>query len=133
MRPLVLPAAGLLALFGLAHPISLQAQVAGAPFPNWHHELMPAGGSASRSGGQYRVSDGVLIPGSAARSHAGTGLLIGGIVGAVATTVFLVGFCGDPDTACGADEVGRAVVLIAVPCAAVGTFIGWLVRTEGEP
>jgi hypothetical protein len=133
MRRLVLPAAGLLAVLGLAPPISLQAQVVGVPFPSWHQELKPTWGIASRSGSQHHISHGGLIRGSATRSHAGTGLLIGGIVGAVATTVFLVGFCGDPDTACGADEVGRAVVFIAVPCAAVGTLIGWLVRTEREP
>jgi hypothetical protein len=133
MRRPVLPAAGLLAVLGLAHPISLQAQVADVPFPSWHQELNPAAGRTGGSGSQRHVPGDVLIQGSATRSHAGTGLLIGGIVGAVATTVFLVGFCGDPDTACGADEVGRAVVLIAVPCAAVGTLIGWLVRTEREP
>jgi len=133
MRRPVLPATALLAVIGLADPISSQAQVGGAPFPSWHQELLPAASGASRPGGQYSVPDGVLIRGSATRSHAGTGLLIGGIVGAVATTVFLVGFCGDPDTACGADEVGRAVVLIAVPCAAMGALIGWVVRTEREP
>jgi hypothetical protein len=57
-------------------------------------------------------------------------LLVGGLIGAAATTVFLVAFCSDPDTACGADEVGRAVVIIAVPCAAAGALIGSLVRTE---
>jgi hypothetical protein len=67
------------------------------------------------------------------RSHTGTGLLIGSLVGAAATTVFLVAFCGDPDTACGADEVGRAVLVIAVPCAAAGALIGSLIKTESEP
>ncbi len=43
---------------------------------------------------------------------------------------FLVGFCGDPDTACGADEVGRAVLIFVVPTAAAGALIGSLVRTE---
>lgn len=64
------------------------------------------------------------------RSHTGTGLLIGGLVGAAATTLFLVGFCGDPDTSCGEDEVGRAVLVIAVPCAAGGALIGSLIHTE---
>jgi hypothetical protein len=122
----------LLAVLGLAHPATLQGQVAATPFPTWQEELVLDGGEAEPSGIRHEVSTGLLLEGSSTRSHAGTGLLIGGIVGAVATTVFLVGFCGDPDTACGADEVGRAVVLIGVPFAAVGTLIGWLVRTEGE-
>jgi hypothetical protein len=66
------------------------------------------------------------------RHHAITGLLIGSAIGAVATTVFLIGFCGDADTACGSDEVGRATVVIAVPCAAAGALVGWLIRTD-EP
>lgn len=64
------------------------------------------------------------------RSHTGTGLLIGGLVGGVATAVFLAGFCSDPDTECGADEIGRAVLFIAVPTALVGTLIGSLIRTK---
>ncbi|HKU61271.1 MAG TPA: hypothetical protein VJQ44_08655 [Gemmatimonadales bacterium] len=52
------------------------------------------------------------------------------MVGAAATTLFLVGFCGDPDTSCGEDEVGRAVLVIAVPCAAGGALIGSLIHTE---
>jgi hypothetical protein len=63
-------------------------------------------------------------------SHTLTGLLIGGLVGVVATGVFLAGFCSDADTQCGADEVGRAVVIIAVPPAIVGAVIGSLIRTE---
>lgn len=70
--------------------------------------------------------------GSAARSHTGTGLLIGGLIGAAATTVFLIGFCSDADTKCEMDEVGRAVVFIAVPAAALGALIGSLVRTNDE-
>jgi hypothetical protein len=64
------------------------------------------------------------------RSHTGTGLLIGGIVGAAATTIFLIGFCSDSDTRCELDEVGRAVLFIAVPVAAVGALIGSLIHTE---
>jgi hypothetical protein len=60
----------------------------------------------------------------------GTGLLIGGLVGSAATALFLAEFCGDSDTECGADEVGRAVVIIAVPVAAGGALIGSLVRTK---
>ena len=63
------------------------------------------------------------------RSHTGKGLLIGGIVGAVATSVFLIGFCSDADTSCGADEVGRAVLIIGVPPAVAGAVIGSLIRT----
>jgi hypothetical protein len=59
-----------------------------------------------------------------------TGLLIGSVVGAAATGAFLAAFCSDPDTKCGADEVVRAVVIIAVPPALVGALIGSLVRTK---
>ena len=54
---------------------------------------------------------------------------MGGIVGAVATTVFLIGFCDDPDTECGADEVGRAFVIFTLPAAAAGALIGSLIRS----
>lgn len=54
---------------------------------------------------------------------------MGGIVGAVATTVFLIGFCDDPDTECGADEVGRAFVIFTFPAAAAGALIGSLIRS----
>lgn len=71
-----------------------------------------------------------VVASSETHSHTLTGLLIGGLVGAVATGVFLVAFCGDPDTQCGADEVGRAVLIIAVPPAVVGAVIGSLIRTK---
>jgi hypothetical protein len=64
------------------------------------------------------------------RSHTKTGLLIGGLVGSAAAAVFLAGFCSDPDTECGLDEIGRAVLFIAVPTAAVGALIGSLIRTK---
>jgi hypothetical protein len=67
---------------------------------------------------------------SEAHSHTLTGLLIGSLVGAAATGVFLAAFCSDPDTQCGAHEVGRAVVIIAVPPAVVGAVIGSLIRTK---
>ena len=63
-------------------------------------------------------------------SHTMTGLLIGSLVGVAATGVFLAAFCSDPDTQCGADEVGRAVVIIAVPPALVGALIGSLIKTK---
>jgi hypothetical protein len=56
--------------------------------------------------------------------------LVGGIIGVAATTVFLIGFCSDSDTKCELDEVGRAVLYIAVPAAAVGALIGSLIHTE---
>jgi hypothetical protein len=98
----------------LATPARLQAQGIGAPFRSWSPD-------SSMHWRTDTLSD---------RSHTGTGLLIGGIVGAVATTIFLAGFCSDPDTQCGADEVGRAVLFIAVPAALVGTLIGSLIRTK---
>lgn len=67
---------------------------------------------------------------SETHSHTLTGLLIGGSVGLVATGVFLSLFCSDSDTKCGADEVARAVAIIAVPPAVVGAVIGSLVRTK---
>ena len=98
----------------LASPARLQGQALGAPFRSW----------SSDSSRHWRTDT------LSTRSHTGTGLLVGGIVGAVATTVFLAGFCSDPDTQCGADEVGRAVLFIAVPAALVGTLIGSLIRTK---
>jgi hypothetical protein len=71
-----------------------------------------------------------VVLNSETRSHALTGLLIGGAVGVVAAGVFLAIFCSDADTQCGADEVGRAVVIIAVPPAVVGAVIGSLIRTK---
>lgn len=98
----------------LASPVQLQGQALGASFHSWSPD----------SSRHWRTDT------LSTRSHTGTGLLVGGIVGAVATTVFLVGFCSDPDTQCGADEVGRAVLFIAVPPALVGTLIGSLIRTK---
>jgi hypothetical protein len=77
---------------------------------------------------------GALVPlgvaNSETHSHTLTGLLIGSLVGAAATGFFLAAFCSDADTQCGADEVGRAVLIIAVPPAVVGTVIGSLIRTQ---
>jgi hypothetical protein len=117
-------------VLGLAPEQALRAQVAGVPFPTWHGELLLQAGRARLSGAQDQVTSLVFEEGFDTRTHTRTGLLIGSVVGVAATTVFLVGFCGDPDTACQADEIGRAVVLIALPCAAAGALIGWLVRTE---
>ena len=98
----------------LASPVQLEGQALGASFHSWSPD----------SSRHWRTDT------LSTRSHTGTGLLVGGIVGAVATTVFLAGFCSDPDTQCGADEVGRAALFIAVPSALVGTLIGSLVRTK---
>ena len=98
----------------LATPVQVQGQALGAPFRSW-------GPDSAR---QWRTDT------LSTRTHTGTGLLVGSIVGAVATGVFLAGFCSDADTQCGADEVGRAVLIIAVPTALVGTLVGSLIRTE---
>lgn len=71
-----------------------------------------------------------LVVRSGRHSHTWTGLLIGTAVGAAAAGTFLAAFCNDPDSQCGADEVARAVVIIAVPSALVGAVIGSLVRTK---
>jgi hypothetical protein len=93
-----------------------QAQAATVPLPTWETGL-PA-----TAEDQHWVRA-TTVGGS----HTATGLLVGGIVGVAATTVFLIGFCGDTDTECGADEVGRAVLFIAVPTAALGALIGFLI------
>jgi hypothetical protein len=95
-----------------------QAQSAAVPLPTWEAAL------PTTAANQRWVRDS-----TATRSHTGTGLLIGGIVGVAATTVFLIGFCGDPDTECGVDEVGRAVLFIGVPIAALGALIGSLIHS----
>ena len=119
--PFVRQTAGLLAMLWLALPTALPAQVATTPFPTWANELPQP---------QSRHRTLVPVDSSTTRSHVGTGLLIGGVIGAAATTLFLIGFCSDPDTSCGVDEVGRAGLVIAVPPAALGALIGMLVRTE---
>jgi hypothetical protein len=127
--PVLLTAGLFIALLGLP-PTPVGAQVAGTRFPTWRDELPQRDHGAVQALIERQAP--ILRPGDrpSTRSHIRTGLIIGGVVGAVATTAFLAAFCGDPDTACGADEVGRAVVLIGVPCAAAGGLIGWLVRTE---
>jgi hypothetical protein len=129
VRHYLLPLAGsLLPVFGLGMPADLLAQAAQPPFAAWHYESSPTWGA-----GQPRWAWDTLIPRTEkpdTRTHTWTGLLIGGLAGVAATTVFLTQFCGDPDTECGADEVGRAVVVIAVPAAAAGALIGSLIRTE---
>ena len=74
----------------------------------------------------------ILQNGAVSESHAHTltGLLIGGLVGAAATGIFLAASCSDADTQCDADEVGRAVLIIAVPPALAGALIGSLIKTK---
>ena len=119
----------LLALWSVALPSEVRAQAAGAPLPAWEAELPGSAVTALRSPAGHRSAS-VAIPQRSARSRTGTGLLIGALVGVAATTAFLVTFCSDPDTSCGADEIGRAAVLIAVPSAALGALIGSAVRTD---
>jgi hypothetical protein len=80
--------------------------------------------------GAVRVAPVPRVASAETHSHTLTGLLIGGLVGAGATGLFLAVFCSDADTQCGADEVGRAVLIIAVPPAVLGAVIGSLIRTK---
>jgi hypothetical protein len=113
----------LLILIGHVLPAELHAQAAAARFDTWQQRLPQETGVM----GQLRAEPAGAL---ATRDHTGTGLLIGGLVGAAATTLFLVAFCGDPDTACGMDEVGRAAIVITPPFAVAGALIGSLARTE---
>ncbi len=128
--PVLLTAGVLIHALGAGLPAALPAQVRDLPLPTWHVGELLQRHRPGQSVESARVSLNPLQGSSATRSHAGTGLLIGGLVGVAATTVFLVGFCSDPDTVCGADEVGRAVLVFLVPPAVVGALIGSLVRTE---
>lgn len=114
----------------LLAPSGLGAQFTAAALPTWRPDL-----SLASAGMPWRAAGGAEKPFSSAvavetRGHTKTGLLIGGAVGAVATTLFLVGFCNDPDTACQGDEVARAALFIGVPITAAGALIGSLIRTE---
>jgi hypothetical protein len=106
----------------------LAAQMVASPLPSWRPgvRIEPRvrlwTGSADLSPHSEAISR--------SHSHTLTGLLVGSLVGAAATGLFLTAFCSDPDTHCGADEVGRAVLIIAVPSAVVGALIGSLIRTE---
>jgi hypothetical protein len=116
----------------LTAPATSSGQALAAPFARWSGELQAD--ARLRSGSlRSRVTGASPAEQATTRSHTLTGLLIGGLVGAAATTVFLIGFCGDPDTACQGDEVGRAILIIGVPCAAAGALIGTLIRTEEAP
>jgi len=119
---------GLLLALPLSGAAGLQAQASAAPLPAWRARIPEDGADLRRPVRQvvrFVATDSVRT-----RSHTWTGLLIGGLVGAAATTVFLIEFCGDPDTECGADEVGRAALVFALPAAAVGALVGSLIKTE---
>jgi len=120
----------LLALLLLGSHPGAQAQAATAPLPAWRAEPSATDGVLSWQRA-WDVAPALWpVDSPEKHSHTWTGLLVGGLVGGAATAVFLAAFCGDPDTSCGADEVGRAVVIIAVPVAAAGALIGSLIRTE---
>jgi len=57
------------------------------------------------------------------------GALVGVVVGAAATALFLSGFCGG-DTLCNGDEQLRAIPIIGLPAVALGAGIGALIRYE---
>ena len=117
-------------LLALAAPAAARAQAAPPPFPRWQGSLSPGTATLAARIEHQEAAAALDRESAAVRRHTGTGLLIGGVVGAAATTVFPIGFCSDPDTSCGVDEVGRAAVIIGVPCAAAGALIGWLVQTD---
>lgn len=114
----------------LLAPSGLRAQFTTPPLPTWSPDLTLASAGVPRRSvrdAERPLSSAVAVE---TRGHTKTGLLIGGAVGAVATTVFLVAFCSDPDTACQGDEVARAVLFIGVPITAAGALIGSLIRKE---
>jgi hypothetical protein len=113
----------------LGGSVGVEAQAAARPFPTWQPAPLLPGALESHPGAD-QVARLVLQDSTERRSHTGTGLLVGGIVGVAATTVFLIGFCDDPDTQCGIDEVGRALLIIALPAAALGALIGSLIHSE---
>jgi hypothetical protein len=108
----------------------IQGQARGAPFDSWSSDGVSLDSRESPRWGLTSTTGPWHSDTSSTRSHTRTGLLIGGLVGSAAAAVFLAGFCSDPDTECGLDEIGRAVLFIAVPTAAVGALIGSLVRTK---
>jgi hypothetical protein len=106
----------------------LDAQAKALRLPPWQAELPAKQDPTSFSDKlEYLVPEDSI---SKTHSHTFTGLLIGSAVGLAATGLFLAAFCGDADTECGADEYGRAFVIIAVPAAAAGALIGSLIHTR---
>jgi hypothetical protein len=125
--PLRLSVVAFLALnvCGIAH---LEAQASALGLTRWQAELPTKQQHLSSFADklEYALPEDST---SKTHSHTLTGLLIGSAIGLAATGLFLAAFCGDPDTECGADEYGRAIVIIAVPAAAAGALIGSLIRT----
>jgi hypothetical protein len=113
----------LLTILLLASVQDLRSQALAPRLEGWRPPV-PSPGSVHLAPVSHAVAN------SETRSHTLTGLLIGGLVGAAATGLFLAAFCSDADTQCGADEVGRAVLIIAVPPAVVGAVVGSLIRTK---
>ena len=127
MGPRLVPFAGLLtAGLMVGTSVTMEAQQASFTMPTW--EASP---SAILPGGSWSWASAAPVPAPdrPARSHTATGAVIGGVVGVAAAAVVLTQFCDDPDTACGVDEVGRAVALFTVPTALVGAVVGSLIRT----
>ena len=122
-RPLDSIAGVLVAALLLGAPSHALAQLAVGPFAVWENDAPP-----DREPGTRRIT-GATLPDSerSAGNHAGTGLLVGVGVGIAAATVFLIQFCNDPDTECGADEVGKGVAVFTVPAALAGALIGALI------
>ena len=111
---------------GITH---LEAQARALSLPRWQAELPAKQQHLSSVANKLEYAlpeDSTSKP----HSHTLTGLLIGSAIGLAATGLFLAAFCGDPDTECGADEYGRAIVIIAVPAAAAGALIGSLIHTR---
>jgi hypothetical protein len=124
----VIPSCILLALLLSARTDTLGAQVPAPPLARWRPSLLPSTTPGPVDGNAVPLRVGHAASGS--HAHTGTGLLIGGLVGAAATGIFLGAFCSGSDNACGADEVGRAILVFAVPPTVVGAVIGSLIRTK---
>jgi hypothetical protein len=122
--PLYSPAGLLLAGLLLGIPSGASAQIASRPFAVWEDGTSPDGERSTR---RYRIAAAIPGPEGSTGNHAGTGLLVGTAVGIAAATVFLIQFCDDADTECGADEVGRAVAIFTVPTALAGALVGYLI------
>lgn len=122
-----LPGCALVAFLVFTSTQVLAAQALAPPLRDWH-SYRPIQTFRLILATDVRLPPFPATP-SPEHGHTMTGLLIGGLVGTVATGVFLAAFCSDPDTQCGADEVGRAILIIAVPPTVVGAVIGSLIRT----
>ena len=59
-----------------------------------------------------------------------TGLAIGAGVGLLAGALLTSAFCSDPDSSCDTHEAAPAVLIVAVPFAALGGIVGSMVQTE---